>query len=371
MATNDVKDVAGPGKGEDGDAEASPTLLAQVILESLAAAATKSTRRRGAHKSSQGLSTAPDLAPVALNVANPMPFGLIAFGMPFIIFSLKMIGWVEGDAAQFIGAFTLIHSGVGQLLAGICELVKGNTLGLTIFSFYGFLTLGLGAFDTGVLPVGDGPIQDANFALGILVLIVSFAFFLCSLRGSLLGIATFFFVVVYWSLACAGAYNAEIYEIAGGFSCVAGCLAIYTAIALLLHEVYPDKFIPGVSQMPASLQARLTWLQPKGKREAYKPDEPGETRLTEALTEKAKTLRRVSAAESVDIQRQIQASLRRLDPDARALLEKLTPRLLEDQDLPDAHVPDRGTAGWTAPHDARIQPQPHGQVAFAEILEQE
>jgi len=68
--------------------------------------------------------------------ANPAPLGLMGFGLTTIMLSLSNAGYFALGAA--ILTMGLFFGGIAQIIAGLMEWKKGNTLGMTIFCSFGF-----------------------------------------------------------------------------------------------------------------------------------------------------------------------------------------------------------------------------------------
>jgi succinate-acetate transporter protein len=80
----------------------------------------------------------PERQPWNAGIADPVPLGLAAFAMTTMVlsvFNAKIMSAANGESVVLGLAF--FYGGLGQLLAGMWEFVKGNTFGALAFSSYG------------------------------------------------------------------------------------------------------------------------------------------------------------------------------------------------------------------------------------------
>ncbi len=71
-------------------------------------------------------------------LADPAPLGLAGFAFTTFLLSFINVGWLkESDAIGTVIPLAIFWGGLGQLLAGVFEMRKGNTFGFTAFSSYG------------------------------------------------------------------------------------------------------------------------------------------------------------------------------------------------------------------------------------------
>src|ERR1700744_4571487 len=74
-------------------------------------------------------------------IANPAPLGLCAFGMTTVLLNIHNAGFFEMNSMIF--GMGIFYGGLAQVIAGVIEAKKNNTLGLTAFTSYGFFWLSL------------------------------------------------------------------------------------------------------------------------------------------------------------------------------------------------------------------------------------
>ncbi|KAF8321971.1 GPR1/FUN34/yaaH family-domain-containing protein [Cantharellus anzutake] len=109
--------------------------------------------------------------------ANPAPLGFLAFGTGFFITSLFNLH-VRGITIPNVAVpMVVFFGGIQLIIAGIVELLTGNTFGCTIFSAYGGYNLAYGGIylpDIGVMAaykLKDGGLSPQYYqALGIFLI---------------------------------------------------------------------------------------------------------------------------------------------------------------------------------------------------------
>ena len=76
-------------------------------------------------------------------IANPAPLGLMGFGVTTVLLNLHNAGLIDGSGLGLIFSMGLFYGGLAQILAGMWEMKKGNTLGATAFTSYGLFWMSL------------------------------------------------------------------------------------------------------------------------------------------------------------------------------------------------------------------------------------
>lgn len=156
--------------------------------------------------------------------ADPAPLGLAGFAFTTFLLSFTNAGFVSAGGA--VVPLAIAYGGLGQLLAGVFEMRKGNTFGFTAFSSYGgfwlFYALLVLFAGTGMITISDTevgyalilwgfftlymwlPAMMANFSLNLTFLFLWLAFFVLGVAnitgsamtlhvGGYLGLGTAFF----------------------------------------------------------------------------------------------------------------------------------------------------------------------------------
>eukprot|EP00195_Chlamydomonas_chlamydogama_P016362 CAMPEP_0202900946 /NCGR_PEP_ID=MMETSP1392-20130828/12284_1 /ASSEMBLY_ACC=CAM_ASM_000868 /TAXON_ID=225041 /ORGANISM="Chlamydomonas chlamydogama, Strain SAG 11-48b" /LENGTH=237 /DNA_ID=CAMNT_0049587409 /DNA_START=35 /DNA_END=748 /DNA_ORIENTATION=+ len=178
---------------------------------------------------------------------NPGPFGLLCFGMTTDMLMFITTGWAEKTFLPTVFCYAAFYGGFGQLIAGVLELIKGNTFAGTAFSSYGCFWMGWFLLEwlsyeepTLYLAAQTGK----TLWCGLWAFLTAF-FFVVTLRknGSLMTV--FSTLVITFSLLAAGVHNKNCETAAGYFGFFCGSSAIYAAFAML----YQDELgivLPGV-----------------------------------------------------------------------------------------------------------------------------
>ncbi|QXV64360.1 acetate uptake transporter [Mucilaginibacter sp. 21P] len=185
--------------------------------------------------------------PVAVKneIANPAPLGLCAFGLTTVLLNIHNAGFFDMNA--MILAMGIFYGGLAQIIAGIVEVKKNNTFGLTAFTSYGFFWLSLvGLIVMPKLGWAPKPSETAMCAY----LSIWGVFTLCLFFGTLklsralqfvFASLTILFFLLVWGDASG---NETVKHFAGFEGIICGLSAIYTGIANVLNEVYGRTVLP-------------------------------------------------------------------------------------------------------------------------------
>lgn len=177
--------------------------------------------------------------------ANPAPLGLAAFGMTTVLLNLHNAGLF--NLGTMILGMGIFYGGIAQVIAGIMEWKKGNTFGMIAFTSFGMFWLSLVALL--VMPAKELGAKNDNSAM-IAYFIMWGIFTLCLFFGTLklnralqfifASLAVLFFLLAIRDITG----NTVIATITGIEGIICGLSAIYTAIALVLNEVYGRMILP-------------------------------------------------------------------------------------------------------------------------------
>ncbi|GBF89196.1 hypothetical protein Rsub_01913 [Raphidocelis subcapitata] len=198
----------------------------------------------------------PDPAPRApvwsQAIGNPAPLGLLAFGMTtFFLMSVDAL-W---SGKVFVGAvmgYAYAYGGFAQMVAGVLELLKGNTFAGTAFFSYGSFWIAWAFINTMTRlhgPVGFTP--DNGFKVGQCIMLATwgcftFGFFVPTLRKNACLMVVFGSLSVTFWLLAAGVWNTVVNHAAGYVGAFCGLSAIYTAFAEIYDESLGIRF-PGLA----------------------------------------------------------------------------------------------------------------------------
>lgn len=177
--------------------------------------------------------------------ANPAPLGLFGFGMTTILLNLHNAGIYEMNS--MVLAMGLFYGGIAQIIAGVLESKKNNTFGMTAFISYGSFWLTLVALI--VMPkLGWIPAASNEAMIAYLVMwgVFTALLFVGTLRISRALQFVFATLTILFFLLAAGdaTGNASLKQFTGYEGILCGTLAVYTAIAGLLNEVYGKTVLP-------------------------------------------------------------------------------------------------------------------------------
>jgi hypothetical protein len=175
-------------------------------------------------------------------LGNPAPLGLFAFASTTLVLSLYNAHARDITVPNVVVGMALFYGGLAQLLAGMWEFATGNTFGATAFTSYGafwlsFATLFIPSSGIADAYTADPPMEDN--AIGIFLLawmIVTFLFFIGSLRKSIGLSALFFFLTTTFLVLAIGFLNKKdnIVKVGGYFGVVTALIAYYCGLADML-----------------------------------------------------------------------------------------------------------------------------------------
>uniref|UniRef100_A0A7S0UPD2 Uncharacterized protein n=1 Tax=Polytomella parva TaxID=51329 RepID=A0A7S0UPD2_9CHLO len=176
-------------------------------------------------------------------LADPGALGLICFGMSACTLSFALMIWVPSSEPGFIFvplSYALMFGGITELIAGILELIKGNTFGGTVFSAYGSFWMSLFFFNflSWQYPeIGNAGQAKKGLALfyGLLGLL-SAGFLSLACRKNFCLVIIFITLVLAFGLLAGGQYNYNVAKAGGYFVGLAGLEALYTSFASMLKS---------------------------------------------------------------------------------------------------------------------------------------
>ena len=186
-------------------------------------------------------------APIVSSVADPIPLGLSAFAFTTAVLGCTFAGFIlpgGGAGISLVVAAALFYGGIVQILAGMWEFRKDNTIAATIFSAYGGFLV---AFGVVFLP-GFGILNALNRAtilhpaLGLFFLcwtIFSGLLFLGSLRTNialLIVLLLMFLSYLFLTIGELAGANGVLLIIGGWLGIVCALVAWYTALADMLRS---------------------------------------------------------------------------------------------------------------------------------------
>jgi succinate-acetate transporter protein len=168
----------------------------------------------------------------------------LGFGLTTILLNVHNAGFFP--LTSMIIAMGIFVGGIAQLIAGIQEWRVNNTFGATAFTLYGAFWLSFAVLN--LLPAS---LVSASGSLDIGIYLVvwgifSAFMFIGTLRISLAHQIIFAsLTVLFFLLAIADFTGSHALKIIAGFEGIlCGASAFYTAVALILNEVYDKTLLP-------------------------------------------------------------------------------------------------------------------------------
>jgi succinate-acetate transporter protein len=193
--------------------------------------------------------SASSLAAAIAPIADPGPLGLSAFALTTFILSSINADVIPLSVKSIVLSTALFYGGIAQVIAGIWEFRKNNTVGATAFTSYGAFWMAYWGLSVWFKPAATVSADDKDIALGffllgwtIFSLIMTLA--VAKTNGALL--ATFLVLDVTFVLLMAGHFtHSSGLEVLGGWlGIVTAFLAWYTAAAGVVNESWKRPLLP-------------------------------------------------------------------------------------------------------------------------------
>lgn len=182
--------------------------------------------------------------------ANPGPAGLTALAMACFIFFALLTGRTTPAGVGLMGIW-LIGGFVIQIICGVMELLKGNTTGGNVFTFFSaFFMLATGIelifkFFVGINGWKIDPHVDgwAWLALTLALTLWTPAYFKAAKSMLLLVVLVLpaLWIITFTDM---GVWPKTLSPIAGWFLLTAGVIAIYISAAIVLNTAFGKVILP-------------------------------------------------------------------------------------------------------------------------------
>lgn len=182
----------------------------------------------------------PGLSPYPVNkFANPAPLGLSAFAMTTLVLSLFNAQAMGITTPNVVVGLACFYGGGAQLLAGVWELVVGNTFGGTALTSYGAFWLSYAAINIKAFGIVEGYADDMDsfhnavgfflLAWGLFTLMLTMA----TVKSTLGFFLLFFFLSITFFLLAAGEFTLKtsVSRAGGVVGVITGFLGFYNALA--------------------------------------------------------------------------------------------------------------------------------------------
>ncbi len=173
-----------------------------------------------------------------MNKANPIPLGLLGYGMSTVLLSFANIGTYALGGMIF--SMAIFFGGIAQAMVCVMLYSKGDTFGTTAFGGYAFLWLSFAIMNIGGAhgwwtvagkDVGYYLLLWAIFTIGLMIA--------STVAPRILTIILAMTVILLGSLGIGAiAGNSSLSKFGGYEGVLTGALAIYLAFAFLINETH-------------------------------------------------------------------------------------------------------------------------------------
>lgn len=172
-------------------------------------------------------------------LADPAPLGLAGFAFTTFLLSFSNAGIISASGA--VVPLAIAYGGLGQLLAGVFEMRKGNTFGFTAFSSYGGFWLFYALLN---LFAGSGMISITNTEVGYSLILWGFFTLYMWLPAMMASVAlnlTFLFLwLAFFTLGIGAITGTVLWTHIGGYlGFGTAFFAAYTSFAIVTNSVRP------------------------------------------------------------------------------------------------------------------------------------
>lgn len=178
-----------------------------------------------------------------MKYANPAPLGLFGFALTTWMLSMVNAGWLPATGMGLILAMAFAYGGTAQLLAGLMEMLRGNTFGFVAFCSYGAFWWSFALFvEFFAKGVPTSMVGWYLFLWGVFTFVLWLASFVLSR-------ATFLVFLALWvtfMLLAFGAWSGAVWLTAlGGYvGLVTALLAAYVGAADVINETTGRVVLP-------------------------------------------------------------------------------------------------------------------------------
>jgi succinate-acetate transporter protein len=185
------------------------------------------------------------------SLADPGPLGLAGFALTTFVLCSFNAGLISATASGVVLGLTLFYGGIAQLLAGMWEVVKGNTFGAVAFTSYGAFWMSFWYIRTHPAALGPDP-KTASHAVGVFLL--AWTIFTCYMfiatfktNGALIVLfGCLFITFVFLTIGdfSASAPGTGAVRIGGWFGLITAFVAWYASCAGVLASTHKRPVLP-------------------------------------------------------------------------------------------------------------------------------
>lgn len=189
--------------------------------------------------------TPPEQRAEAKGFANPVPLGLLAYGMTTVL--LSFTNATVYDSGTMVLAMAVFFGGLAQVLVALMAYRNGNTFGVTAFGGYGFLWITLGFLTIGADHGWAG--ENSGRAMGYYLAIwavFSFGLMIASMVAPRVLTGVLALTVVLLALLSVGNWvdSSTVMKIGGWEGVLTGTAAVYLAFAFIINEAFGRDVLP-------------------------------------------------------------------------------------------------------------------------------
>ena len=202
------------------------------------------------HVPPQAATTTPPAGPVppVSGAADPAPLGLAAFAGTTFFLSVVNTNMLGASVQSIVLGLALFYGGIGQLLAGMWEFVKGNTFGAVAFSSFGAFWLSYWFLVAHVVGGLKAPAGDVTNAIGVFLLVwtIFTAYMtIAATRVSLAVLAVFVALTLTFLFLALGAFGSSSFTKVGGWlGLITAVLAWYASFAAVTNATFKRIVFP-------------------------------------------------------------------------------------------------------------------------------
>jgi succinate-acetate transporter protein len=188
--------------------------------------------------------------------ANPIPLGLLGFGLTTVLFGLYCAQIIDASALGVFYAIALFYGGLAQVVAGRWALKTGNTYWGTVLCSYGFFWLTYVGANLlavlGLVPSISSPAIEQLVMVPFYFLwgFIAFWMFLSAMKLNRTTRALMLLLAgLFWLLALGHyafyAYGVTIINTIAGYEGIAcGLVALYLSLGLVMNDAYARDVVP-------------------------------------------------------------------------------------------------------------------------------
>ncbi|MDR3096308.1 MAG: acetate uptake transporter [Paraburkholderia sp.] len=175
--------------------------------------------------------------------SNPAPLGLAGFAFTTWMLSMVNAGWFSSDALGLVLALAFAFGGTAQMIAGVMEFPRGNTLGTVAFLSYGAFWWSFALF---VAFLGT-KVPEAFVGWYLLVWgVFTFYMWIGSMHTSTSVQLVFLALWITYLLLAIGAFtgSALATHLGGYTGLITAALAFYASAAMVINESFGRIVLP-------------------------------------------------------------------------------------------------------------------------------